>query len=248
MNPQQDPRELLSALDDLAVRIASLLSFESEPVTQAHLCSLTHRSSKTVSRSLHLLEQYQVCVHSAEGWSNTARADLLYAHHPAIVSSQEIQAPVDKAAHKRRKISTSSPLTTSSTSSNRSLTNLKPEKNLLLPELEPEPEEESRADPKEKPKFRPENSREFQECHQAALAAGIEEPKASNLARLPYVSVELIEYHVATALQEGQKIGLGIYRIEHNRPIKKLQKSEKSQGFYERQRYVTGKYAEYINH
>lgn len=65
---------------------------------------------------------------------------------------------------------------------------------------------------------------------------------------MPHVTVELIEYHVASALQENQKIGLGIYRIENNWPIKEIKSPKKSQGFYERQKYVTGKYADWINH
>lgn len=251
MNPQQDPRVLIIALKGLPTSIAALLCKYAQPVTQAHLCDMFNSSDKTMSRALHRLQEFQILTHSDEGWSVTVHVALLGFNLPEwLQAAVAPDVPVEKSVEKGRKISDSSPLTTSSTSSNRSLTNLKTEKNLLLEELEPEPEseQESRADPNEKPKPRSENSREFQECRQAALAAGIDEPKASTLARMPHVSVEMIEYHVATALQENQKIGLGIYRIEHNRPIKKLQRSEKSQGFYERQRYVTGKYAEFINH
>jgi hypothetical protein len=242
MDPRKDPRVLIIALKGLPISIAALLREYPQPVTQAHLCDMWSSSDKTMSRALHLLEAFQILIHSAEGWSITANITQLGFSLPEwFQEAVEPDLPVEKPVEKGRKISDSSPLTTSSTSSNQ-LTNLKLEKNQLLelPVLEPEQEPRS--------KLRSENSQEFQKCHRAALDAGIEDPKATSLARLPHVSVELIEYHVAAALQEKQKIGLAIFRLERNWQVKKLPDPERSQDFYERQKYVTGKYADWINH
>lgn len=51
----------------------------------------------------------------------------------------------------------------------------------------------------------------------AALdAAGIREPKRSMLAKLPHVTVEMINAHVERCKAEGLELGTAIYRIQYN--------------------------------
>ena len=245
MDPQQDPRLLIIALKGLPTSLVALLRNYPQPVTQAHLCDMLNSTDKTMSSALHKLEAFQILSHCSKGWSVTVHIVLLGFSLPEWLQvAVEPVKPVKKPVTKGRKISDSSPLTTSSTGI-KYLTNLKPEKN-LLPVLDLEPETELKPEPE--PELRSEDSREFRECRQAALQAGIEEPRASNLAKLPHVSVELIEGHVAAALLEGQKIGLGIYRIEHNWPVKMLKATKISRDLCVRQKYVTGRYADFIQH
>ena len=240
MNPLEDPRVLIVALKGLPTSIAALLCQYQQPVTQAHLCDMLDSSDKTVSKALHRLQEFQILSHSEEGWSVTANVALL-GFSPQVGATQKIQAPVDKPVEKGRKFSDPS-LSSSTSTSSIKLTSLKLEENLLL-DLDPEPEPE----PDPEPETEPDGSEKYRECHAAALEAGISEPKATLLAKLPHISVELIEYHVERALSEGQKIGLAIYRIEKNWSIRKAQ-GRKTQGREDRQKYVTGKYADWINH
>lgn len=71
---------------------------------------------------------------------------------------------------------------------------------------------------KEKQQEKEENRdiRGFSENHAAALKAGIRDPKASNLAKLPYVTPDFIRGHAALAKSQGNPIGTAIYRIENN--------------------------------
>jgi hypothetical protein len=59
--------------------------------------------------------------------------------------------------------------------------------------------------------------------------------------------VELIEHHVERVLSEGRELALAIYRIERNWEIRKPPE-RKTQDYNDRQKYVTGKYADWINH
>jgi hypothetical protein len=47
-------------------------------------------------------------------------------------------------------------------------------------------------------------------------AAGIREPKRSRLAKLPHVTVEMINAHVERCKAEGLELGTAIYRIQYN--------------------------------
>jgi hypothetical protein len=70
---------------------------------------------------------------------------------------------------------------------------------------------------------------------EALTAAGIREPARSRLARLEYVTVELIEYHTRTA----DNPGLAIYRIQNNWPVK-------SRPMTTRNDYSGGEYADFV--
>lgn len=51
--------------------------------------------------------------------------------------------------------------------------------------------------------------------------AGIREPTAGRLARLPYVTPEYVAAHVALANAQGYHLGVAIYRMEHGWPMPK---------------------------
>ncbi len=196
MNPLNDPRLLIIALKGLPISIVAMLRYYPQPTTQAHLCDVLFSSDKTMSTALHVLETFQILAHSTEGWSITANITLLGFSLPEwFQETVEPDLPVEKAVEKGRKISDSKRLTTSSTSI-KYLTNLKPEKNLLLVVPEPKVKPKTKPKPKPEPELRSEDSEEFRDCHRAALEAGIKEPRATDLAKMPHVSVALIEYHV----------------------------------------------------
>ena len=262
MNPQEDPRLLIVALRGLPITVAATLCKYPQPVSQAHLCNLLCYSDKTMSIALHRLEEFQMLSHSAEGWSVTVHITLLGFSLPEWLQEPDEPVdnpvdicPVDKPVEKGRKFSDSTSLTTSSTSSIK-LTNKKLEKNLLLvdpeskfktePELETDPAPEAVSKPNTK------SPEMIRECHQAAINSGIGEPKATVVAKLPYSTPEMIEQFVEEALADGQKIGLAIHRLENYDPDKKTQKRKsqerKPQSREDRQRYVTGKYSDWINH
>jgi hypothetical protein len=54
----------------------------------------------------------------------------------------------------------------------------------------------------------------------ALRAAGIREPAASRLARLPHVTPEYIKTHVEQANAQGFELGTAIYRIQHAWPVR----------------------------
>jgi len=79
----------------------------------------------------------------------------------------------------------------------------------------------------------------------AALdAAKIREPARGQLARLDWISVELIEYHVRTA----DKIGQAIYRIKNKWPICDKPDCGYAQDVEERKKYVGGAFSDFIQH
>ncbi len=61
--------------------------------------------------------------------------------------------------------------------------------------------------------------RNFVLCLYALLDAGINEPTAGRLARLPHVTPEFIVAHVALANAQGFTLSIAIYRIEHAWPL-----------------------------
>ena len=270
-----DPLTLVAALGALEVQIATRLLHERLPVTQTHLCNVLHKTDKTVARALYNLVINQICAHSPEGWRiSSDGAFRLFGIRELPQASQmpvEPEVPVDNPVEtcpvgifpqeKGRKISDSIPLTTSSTSSIK-LTNLKLEENLLLVDsklkFEPEPESETVQDPEPEPEAKtetekkPTGSEKIQECYETALAAGIWEQTAQELAELKHVTPELINYHIGKVLAEKKEIPLAIYRIRFDKSSKKTQvrkpPERRSQGYEDRQKYVEGKYAAWINH
>jgi len=70
--------------------------------------------------------------------------------------------------------------------------------------------------------------------------AGIYEPTASQLARMPHVTLEYVQAHVRKAQREKTDTGLLIHRIRSQDPLP--QKTD------QRSRYISGEYAEFINH
>ncbi len=50
--------------------------------------------------------------------------------------------------------------------------------------------------------------------------AGIREPTAARLARLPHVTPDYIALHVEQANAQGFELGIAIYRIEHAWPVR----------------------------
>lgn len=55
----------------------------------------------------------------------------------------------------------------------------------------------------------------FAQSYRALRQAGIFEPSASQLARLPYVNPQYIAAHVEAALKAGYGLGTAIYRMRH---------------------------------
>ena len=254
MNPQEDPRFPIIALKGLRTSIAALLCCYQQPVTQTHLCDLLDSSDKTMSKALHCLEEFQIVSHSPEGWSVTVHVTLLGFSLPEWLQTEDesdepVEKPVDTCPQeKSRKFSDSrAPSSTSSSY----LTSVKLEKNLLLelPEQEPEtePELEPESEPEPEPEPKPKNPKKFRECYEAALEAGIWPTKSYKLAEMPHVTPELIKYHIEKVLAEKKEIPLAIYRIEHDRSSRKP-RGRKSQDQHDNQRFVTGKYADWINH
>jgi len=265
MNHKEDPRILIGGLGALEVQIAARLLHEPLPVTQTHLCNVLHKTDKTVARALYNLDINQICIHNPEGWRITSDGAfrLFGIRLPEwLQTADETDAPVDKPVEKGRNFSDSNPLTTTSSTSSINLTNLKLEENLLLVDsklkFEPEPELETEQDPEPEPEAKtgteqkPKSSQKIQECYKTALAAGIWDQKAQELAELPHVTPELINYHIGKVLAEGKEIPLAIYRINFDKSSKKPRvrkpPEQRSQGWEDRQRYVTGKYADWINH
>jgi len=260
MNPQKDPRLPIVALKGLPITIAALLCCYQQPVTQTHLCDLFDSSDKTMSKALHRLQEFQILSHSAEGWSITVHVTLLGLSLPEWLQTEvEPEVPVDKPVEKGRKFS--DPVAPSSTSSSIKLTNLELEKNLLLvldpePETEQEPEFEPEPVPEPVPELerdqKPRSQEKIRECYETALAAGIWEKKARILAELPHVTPQFIVDHIKAVQAEGKEIQLAIYRIRENWEVRWPEgrggQNQRSEGWEDRQRFVTGKHADWINH
>lgn len=80
---------------------------------------------------------------------------------------------------------------------------------------------------------------------ETCLDLGIREPKASLLASLPHVTPQFVTDHVKAALAHGHTLGTAIYRIQHNwKAILDEKKPDPPDG----RNYITGEYAEYIQH
>ena len=124
MQHSDDPRLLVIALAGLPLTIAILLSYEHQPVTEKHLCSMLSKTDKTIASSLHKLKEFQIITRTTQGWTITTNAQL-----PLMA----LQVPVDNLCTKSRKNS-DSPHSSSSSSFNKN----QEEITLLLPEQESE--------------------------------------------------------------------------------------------------------------
>jgi hypothetical protein len=211
-----------------------------------------------MSKALHRLEEFQILSHSEEGWSVTIHVTLLGLSLPEWLQlPSEPDEPVDKPVEKGRKFSDSS--APSSTSSIK-LTNLKPEKNQLLEQLDPEPEPKKAPEPKTRPKPKkapeaetePKSAETIEECYEIALAAGIWEDRARKIAEMPLVTPQYIEDHIKVVQAEGKEIQLAAYRIEQKWEVRWPKgmggQNQKSQDLHECRKYVTGKYAAWVHH
>jgi hypothetical protein len=74
---QRRPRFPIIALKGLPITITALLCKSELPVTQTRLCDQVDSTDKTMSKALHRLEEFQILLHSEEGWSVTANVTLL---------------------------------------------------------------------------------------------------------------------------------------------------------------------------
>jgi hypothetical protein len=76
---------------------------------------------------------------------------------------------------------------------------------------------------------------------QALHQAGIGEPTASRLAAMAHIDLAYVQAHAARARREGIRVALLIHRMRAGDPAPEM--LEKSS-----ERYITGKYAEFVNH
>lgn len=268
MNPQEDPRLLIVALRGLPITVAGMLCNYPQPVSQAHLCSVLCTSDKTMSIALSILQEFQMVSQSPEGWSVTIYvAQLGYQLPEWLQAADKTGEPVDTCPvdtypvdtcpvnalpqEKGRKISDPNPLTTSSSIK---LINKNLEKNLVLVDhgLKNKSKTEPELKPKPKPEKNPKSPEMIRECRQAAHESGIGEPKATSIAKLAHTTPEMIVQYVQAALAMGERVGLAIHWLEHDidakKPYQKGSSGLKTRDREDRQRYVTGEYADYINH
>lgn len=68
MQQPNDPRMLVIALQGLPITIALLLSFEHQPVTEKHLCSMLSKTDKTVAAAIHKLKEFSMITRTTQGW------------------------------------------------------------------------------------------------------------------------------------------------------------------------------------
>ncbi len=83
--------------------------------------------------------------------------------------------------------------------------------------MSPGNQEEMRAD--RRPDYEDAEDENFVRTLHALYDAGIGEPTAGRLARLPHVSAEYVTRHVEQASAQGFHLGIAIYRIEHAWPL-----------------------------
>ncbi|OGN72158.1 MAG: hypothetical protein A2X25_00385 [Chloroflexi bacterium GWB2_49_20] len=69
MQPLSDPRLLVIALSGLPITLALLLSFEHQPVSEKHICSMLGISDKTAASALHRLKEFQIITRVTGGWT-----------------------------------------------------------------------------------------------------------------------------------------------------------------------------------
>jgi hypothetical protein len=98
-----------------------------------------------------------------------------------------------------------------------------------------EDEEEEEKDP------------EIAEIHDFLLASGIHEPAATTLARLPYVTKEYIQDHLAWARSKKNGIGTAIDRMKKHWEVPRDFKNP-TDDYEERHKYIKGEFADYINY
>ncbi len=72
-------------------------------------------------------------------------------------------------------------------------------------------------------------------------ARGIMGKKADKIARLDWVTPDYINAHVDLVIDEGNRLGLAIRRMEDGDPAPEPEVDERA-------KYVTGKYAKLINY
>ncbi|TSA54216.1 MAG: hypothetical protein D4R38_02650 [Dehalococcoidia bacterium] len=93
------------------------------------------------------------------------------------------------------------------------------------------------------------DSLEFDENHKLLRANGVGEPKATNIARMHHVTPEYITAHFAAIEGTALSKGTAIHRIEHQWSTENLPPAPtKSQSSEDTERYLRGKYAEWIEH
>lgn len=218
----EDPRIMICALAGLPVTIAILLYYERQPVTEKHLCAMLGKTDKTVSAALHKLKEFGLISRTSQGWVIASASQLRLG---------EISEAVDNLWIKSRNFSDSPDSSCSSLNKNQSIESS---------EEEQEPSTKSRNFSEQ------DNSNpNFSAIRKACLDAGIRDPKASAIAKLPHTTPEYIAAHIAQAEEEGNTIGTAIYRIESGWLPKPQSKPEKNE---DRSRYTSGQFGQYIQH
>jgi hypothetical protein len=201
MQPSHDPRMLVIALAGLPITIALLLSFEHQPVTEKHLCSMLGKTDKTIASALHKLKEFQIITRTTQGWTITENYQL-----PLMA----IREPVDNLLIKRDNllIKRDNLLIKSRKNSDFLSSSV-----VVVDSRDPQNISESTTTTTKE-------SEKFRLLKKTCILAGIHEPKASTIARMPGMTTDMIARHVENALDEGLQIGAAIFRIENEWPVK----------------------------
>lgn len=85
----------------------------------------------------------------------------------------------------------------------------------------------------------------YDAAHSAALTAGIRDPMADKIARLPDITPELITGHVIQTQAEGKHLGAAIYRIQHDWPVNPRYLPDPGD---DSSRYTSGEFADFVEH
>lgn len=220
----------LRALKGAPLSVLLALQIARQPVGTAWLSRTTGYSDKPVTSALELLVELGLVTRNSRynAWQlANGRAQL-----PLTYPELDAEAPADDCEENGNRNYSDSPepvepeeddseagtgeipvrtgnIPIPGCSIDSSSRSINPNKNLLLPSRENEPE-----------KIR------FEAARKTMAAAGITEPKLDKLARMGHVTAELAEYHIRTC----EHLGQAIYRIEKGWKIRGRKSEQGTEG------------------
>lgn len=232
---------LVGAMPANALKVFVVLMLERLPVTKGYLATVTDMSDKTLAKALDQLELRgmvsHIGGHTYQIAAGVRQLPLMAFEDPGmnsgareegegeIIDARAVDKSVDKSVD------------------NLGDEGAEEEKSRNISDFSAHACMHESINPesiKQDPACMPE-SRKISELEQALTEAGFRDPGLSRLRRQAGLTARVVRYHVQTA----ENLGLALYRIEHKFRVPETWERD---GPDERNKYIGGEYADFIQH
>jgi hypothetical protein len=209
MSRTDNPMDFFRTMKGAPHSVLSVLAYIGRPMTNRELQLWTGYHADTITRVTHdLIERGWLEARTPIGPWSLARGRVM----PGMAGQAPAREPGAAVNRDHAEGPRENPARASENPASPSEFSGSPSSTGWLVDGHPEAREE------ENPSYPPEpelGHPNFSEALKALEEAGVDEPAASRIARLPHVSADYVRAHVERARSEGRGLGAAIFRMQH---------------------------------